>query len=123
MSVRTGWAFVLVASLFAACATTGSVPPEHHSPDARAVALTKLGPDGGVRSVESVEQFAIVKCRVLEDGSVRECHVIKGLEGSPQLTEGVLKQLTATKVKPFEVEGKPVAHDYVFNFRFALPKK
>lgn len=59
---------------------------------------------------------AIIKCRVLEDGTVRNCNVIKNTSAVPSVT--LIQQLEATRAKPTMRDGGAVESDYVFNLKF-----
>ena len=66
-----------------------------------------------------VEGTMIVKCNVLSESTMIHCRALKPL---PHLTEAVLERLESMKATPGTFQGKPVAVDYVFNFRFQLPR-
>lgn len=66
-----------------------------------------------------VEGMMIVKCNVLADGTIRNCRVIKPL---PHLSEAVVARLQSMKATPGTYQGKPIAIDYVFNFKFQMPR-
>ena len=66
-----------------------------------------------------VQGLMIVKCKVLADGTVQDCRVIKTL---PFLAETVVHKLESMKIKPATFQGKPVSVDYVFNLNFKLPR-
>lgn len=65
-----------------------------------------------------VHGMMIVKCKVLNDGTIEDCRVIKTL---PFLGESVIKKLQSMRAKPGTFQGKPISIDYVFNFNFQMP--
>jgi protein TonB len=81
---------------------------------------TELQRSGYTREAREaqIQGMMIVKCKVLADGTVQDCRVIKTL---PFLAEAVVKRLEAMKVKPATFQGKAVSVDYVFNFNFKMP--
>ena len=67
----------------------------------------------------NIEGMMIVKCNVLADGTIRNCRVLKPL---PHLSETVLKRLHSMKASPCIYQGQAIAIDYVFNFKFQMPR-
>jgi periplasmic protein TonB len=66
-----------------------------------------------------VEGVMIVRCTITVAGKVENCRIIKPL---PHLEQAVLDTLAKQKFKPVTFQGRPVNVDYVFNFRFVLPR-
>jgi protein TonB len=66
-----------------------------------------------------VQGTMIVRCHVMVDGSVNSCRIIKTL---PHLAEAVLARIQSMRLKPATFQGKPISIDYVFNFKFELPR-
>ncbi|WPB80716.1 TonB family protein [Archangium violaceum] len=67
-----------------------------------------------------VEGTMVVKCTITKKGEVENCRVIKGL---PHMNEAVVQSLQARTYKPIQLQGKPVAVDYVFNIRLVAPRR
>ena len=67
-----------------------------------------------------VEGTMVVKCTITKKGQVENCRVIKGL---PHMNEAVVQALEARVYKPIQLQGKPVAVDYVFNIRLVAPRR
>ena len=59
-----------------------------------------------------------VRCVVAQDGSVRNCRVLKGL---PFMNGSVVEALERRRYHPATRQGKPVDVFYTFNLRLALP--
>jgi protein TonB len=66
-----------------------------------------------------VEGTMIVRCNAMADGSLLNCHVLKGL---PHLEAEVLRRLATTRVTPATSAGRPTSIGYVFNFNFKIPR-
>jgi protein TonB len=66
-----------------------------------------------------VHGMMIVKCVVMNDGTVKNCQVIKPL---PHLAEAVVTKLESMKVTPATFQGKAISISYVFNFSFVAPR-
>ena len=64
----------------------------------------------------SDHDLAIIKCRVLEDGTVRNCNVMKNTSTVQNVT--LIQKLEATRAKPTMRDGGAVETDYVFNLKF-----
>ncbi|HEX5752055.1 MAG TPA: TonB family protein [Archangium sp.] len=67
-----------------------------------------------------VEGTMVVKCTITKKGQVENCRVIKGL---PHMNEAVVQSLQSRTYKPIQLQGKPVAVDYVFNIRLVAPRR
>ncbi|MCI0573563.1 MAG: protein kinase [Myxococcaceae bacterium] len=61
----------------------------------------------------------IVKCTINTQGRVSNCRVLKTL---PFMEEAVVTALTTSLYRPARFNGKPVAVDYVFNYRLQAPR-
>lgn len=58
-----------------------------------------------------------VKCHIAEDGSISKCHALTSL---PPSTEALLtQQLEALTATPAAYRGKPLAVEWVFNFKLS----
>jgi protein TonB len=67
-----------------------------------------------------VEGLMLVKCNVLVDGTVRNCRVLKPL---PFLSDPMVSRLQSLRCsRPAMYQGKAVSIDYVFNFKFTVPR-
>lgn len=66
-----------------------------------------------------VEGLIIARCVITSEGSVTHCRIIKSL---PHMNAEVLAALQSRRYTPVLFRGRPVAVDYVFNIRLALPK-
>ncbi len=64
-----------------------------------------------------VAGLVIVKCNVLIGGEIRNCRIVKSV---PFLAEALVRHLQTLTIKPATFQGKAVAIDYVFNFKFQL---
>ena len=67
-----------------------------------------------------VEGTMVVKCTITKKGQVENCRLIKGL---PHMNEAVVQSLQSRTYKPIQLQGKPVAVDYVFNIRVVAPRR
>ncbi|ADO71207.1 TonB family protein [Stigmatella aurantiaca] len=67
-----------------------------------------------------VQGVMLVKCTINRQGRVENCRVIKTL---PHMEAPVLEALKSRVYKPILYQGQPVAVDYVFNIRLALPRR
>jgi protein TonB len=67
-----------------------------------------------------VEGVMIVRCTITVEGKPENCRIIKPL---PHMEEAVLSTLRRQRYKPVTFQGRPIAVDYVFNFRFVLPNR
>lgn len=66
-----------------------------------------------------VEGTAIARCVLTIEGRAQQCRVLKPL---PFLSDAVLRSLETRRYRPVTFDGKPVAVEYVFYFRFKLPR-
>jgi len=60
-----------------------------------------------------------VRCVVAQDGSVRNCRVLRGL---PFMNASVVEALERRRYHPATRQGKPLDVFYTFNLRLALPQ-
>jgi len=67
-----------------------------------------------------VQGTMLVKCTITTVGRVENCRVLKPL---PHMEQAVLEALQSRLYKPILYKGQPVAVDYVFNLKLALPKR
>jgi protein TonB len=66
-----------------------------------------------------VEGVMIVRCTITVEGRVENCRIIKPL---PHMEEAVLSTLRRQRWTPITFQGRAMNVDYVFNYRFVLPK-
>jgi periplasmic protein TonB len=62
-----------------------------------------------------VQGTALVRCTVTPQGAVTRCRVLNRLQG---MESELLDALSTWQVTPVLQDGKPVAVDYTFSFRF-----
>jgi protein TonB len=62
-----------------------------------------------------VQGTALVRCTVTDEGALTRCRVLNRLQ---HMESELLDALSTWKVTPVVLEGKPVAVDYTFSFRF-----
>jgi protein TonB len=62
-----------------------------------------------------VQGTALVRCTVTPEGEVKRCRVLNRLQ---HMESELLDALSTWQVTPVLLDGKPVAVDYTFSFRF-----
>lgn len=62
-----------------------------------------------------VQGTALVRCTVTPEGAVKRCRVLNRLQ---HMESELLDALSTWQVTPVQVDGKAVAVDYTFSFRF-----
>jgi protein TonB len=76
-------------------------------------------PEYTEKAVErEVQGTMLVKCVVTLDGTVHGCRVLKGL---PFMDRATVDALERRRYAPAMYQGKPVAVDYTFQIKLALP--
>jgi protein TonB len=60
----------------------------------------------------------IVKCVITTVGTIKDCHLIKGL---PHMERAVLDAMASRRYTPVTYQGRPVSVFYVFNIKLVLP--
>ncbi len=68
--------------------------------------------------VAKVGGLMLVKCVITTTGSLRDCHIIKGL---PMMDQAVLSALSTWKYTPITFQGQPVSVEYVIPVRLVPP--
>jgi TonB family protein len=66
-----------------------------------------------------VEGLMVVACVVTREGSVRDCHVEKGL---PFMDAAVVQALERRRYRPATLKGVPVEVTYQFRINWKLPR-
>lgn len=66
-----------------------------------------------------VEGNIIARCVITTQGRIENCRIIKGL---PHMNQAVLEALATKRYTPVMYQGRPVAVQYVFEFRLMLPR-
>ena len=66
-----------------------------------------------------VQGLLLAKCVVNVRGTLENCRIIRSL---PHMNRAVLDALATHVYKPVTYQGKPIAVDYVFHFRFMLTR-
>lgn len=66
-----------------------------------------------------VSGMLIVRCKIFADGTLQGCQILKPLTF---ISESAVRVLHSSRVGPATIQGKPIAVNYVFNFRFSLQK-
>jgi len=71
------------------------------------------------RPAKAVEQGIfgdmIVRCTIMNDGSIHSCCVRKGL---PYMDRAIVDQLQSSRVRPLYFQRKPANVEYTWTFRF-----